>query len=184
MKLLIIETEEKMSIHRLFNQSFKTVTARLQLVQFLQSFMKKSVVSFIFQILVLITVCFIIPSQQIYAQTLGTLWTPVHNLIKEVVSTDLSQQPYRPYGTIAADINGAVHIFLPVQIGNCLDTLYYWRYDGSWTHPVDILAAPPGQCMAFPEAVIDSHGTIHLFWMQDNQLLYSRSSAWEANSPH
>jgi hypothetical protein len=127
---------------------------------------------------------FAVPIDAGIAQTSANiLWEEPRNisLSPENTSTD-------PF--LLADSAGLVHLFWAEKVssipGNQPDTLMYTIWNGtSWARPLDLFFSPDSSgtpIIAYPHAVIDNVGRIHLFWLaQPNfpnyTLYYSSASA-------
>ena len=86
---------------------------------------------------------------------------------------DVSNTPGRtstdPF--LVADPTGKAHLFWAEKVsaieGNQADTVMYTAWDGiTWRKPVDLFFSTGGTpIVAYPRAVIDEKGKIHLFWL-------------------
>ena len=94
---------------------------------------------------------------------------------------------------LLSDPTGIVHLFWAEKVGamegNQADTVMYAVSDGSiWRRPVDLFFSPDSTgtpIVAYPQAVMDDGGRIHLFWLaQPNfpnyTLFYSSANANKA----
>lgn len=95
---------------------------------------------------------------------------------------------------LVSDPTGKAHLFwaekMGAEEGNQPDTLLYSTWDGiTWRKPVDLFFSTGGTpIVAYPRAVIDENGKIHLFWLsQPNfpnySLNYSSSHVNQAWNP-
>ena len=124
-----------------------------------------------------------------FAQVSEIRWSSSQNISNSPGFT--STDPF-----LLADPSGFVHLFWAEKVVNTTDqadTLMYTRWDGrQWTIPVDIFFAPPQEftlVIAFPHAVIDENGRIHLIWLGEPSapnyaIYYSSAPALAALSSH
>ena len=137
----------------------------------------------LFILLVLLSISTIMSSRPLtaHAQTGSINWSERINISRSPTMT--SVDPF-----LLGDQAGLVHLFWAEKVfdvpGNVPDTVMYAVWDGrNWSRPVDIHFSPPDhgdQVVAFPHAVIDGNGTIHLIWLaQPNfpnySIFYSRT---------
>jgi hypothetical protein len=124
------------------------------------------------------------------AQTASINWNAPINISRSPNMT--STDPF-----VVGDPAGLVHLFWAEKVsdapGNVPDTVMYAIWDGrNWSQPIDIHYSPPShgnQVVAFPQAVIDGNGIIHLIWLtQPNfpnySLFYSQSHSNETMTPN
>jgi BNR repeat-like domain len=103
-------------------------------------------------------------------------WSKPLNLDMDLGYSASIKQPYRPYEIILSDTSGGLHVFIPYTTspgGYCLDTIFYWYYQGNWSVPLDVIAAEEGTCISYPQAAIDQRGILHMIWFQGTALMYS-----------
>ncbi len=110
--------------------------------------------------------------------------------------TNLSQSSRSSaYPTIAADQRGWVHVFwsqdmvgMPMREGDLPtigNAIAYTRWDGHrWTQPVDVVSVPDEALAGFPEVALDADDNLHLVWIGQSTVYYSRAPAQEAASTH
>ncbi|MBE0410256.1 MAG: exo-alpha-sialidase [Anaerolineales bacterium] len=88
---------------------------------------------------------------------------------------------------LLGDPAGLAHLFWAEKVfnvpGNVPDTVMYAAWDGqNWSQPIDVHFSPPShgnQVVAFPHAVIDGNGIIHLIWLaQPNFPNYTLFYSW------
>jgi len=105
-------------------------------------------------------------------------WSPPYRLSSE--QGDASE------GTMLSDQFGYVHVFWVEK--NLLDdhsVIQYARFDGiTWSGPVDIHAARPGNQIESVSVVVDQHGQMHLVWTEgvSGPTYYSSAPAHDALS--
>lgn len=123
-----------------------------------------------------------------YAQTGAINWNAPINISRSPGMT--STDPF-----VIGDSSGAAHLFWAEKktdgISNVPDTVMYAYWDGHhWSLPVDIHHSPishGNQVVAYPHAVIDTTGTIHLIWLTlpnfpNFSLYYSKAHATQAGT--
>ena len=117
---------------------------------------------------------------QTFAQTGEIDWTEPVNLSNTPDLTSID-----PF--LLSDPAGGVHLFWAekVILGGAQnpDTIMYTYWDGeNWSKPMDIFFSPisdGNQVVAFPQAVIDDNGRIHLFWLSEpNAPYFSLNYSW------
>jgi len=99
------------------------------------------------------------------------------------------------YPTIVADQRGWVHVLwsqdmtgMPMREGDLPtigNAIAYTRWDGHrWTQPVDVVSVPDEALAGFPEVALDANDNLHLVWIGQSTVYYSRAPAHEAASTH
>lgn len=87
-------------------------------------------------------------------------------------------------GTIAIDPAGYAHFVWPHESSSDRNTYFYSRSeDGqTWTQPLDIFVATTKFGLGWPVLLADDHGWLHMFWIANSYILYSRAWALDADS--
>jgi hypothetical protein len=153
---------------------------------------RKSFISFLLVVCLTVVAVTILFRNTFHAKAQTTDNPPQPNIVWST-RINISQSPNKtsndPY--VVADPSGRVHLFWGEKFSNDpvnqADTLMYSTWDGSvWSEPLDIfttVAANP--LIAFPRALLDDQGRIHLFWMDQPKfpsqtLFYSSVDANQA----
>lgn len=136
-------------------------------------------------LLICITVS-LLPGVAIDAEAEGEIWDPPLNLSN-------SEGYFSAHPFLLADPTNTVHLFwaervtgVPGNLRTPADTLMYATWDGNvWSEPIDIIIT--SSAIAYPQAVLDDQGVIHLIWMEQPNfpnytLYYSSAHASEAGS--
>jgi len=115
----------------------------------------------------------------------GNGWSPAVGLSSDVL--DDAGEPADAFRPVAvADAWGQVHAFwgarTAAQAGVIGNTIYYARWDEyGWSGPYDVISV--GDLVnhhAVPRIAVDEDGWLHLVWVKNDSLLYSRASVWQA----
>ncbi len=87
---------------------------------------------------------------------------------------------------LIADANGALHALWWGRAAGQTEgetVIMYARWqENRWTMPTDIIAGVRGGGAAFPAAIVDERGILHVIWAGP-QLYYSTAPAWAAENP-
>lgn len=116
--------------------------------------------------------------QMTSAQSGDNHWTSPEKLSSEY---GMASQPY-----MVSDQYGYVHMFWS-ESGSTDEgpVVRYSRFDGeTWSLPNDIFITAPDAVVVFMSPFVDSNGTLHLLWSENNTgpMLYSRAPANNAIS--
>lgn len=90
---------------------------------------------------------------------------------------------------IVGDASGALHVFYvegwydPETSPQGQAVMYTHLRDGSWSDPVDILVSPIQTSISLDGAVIDSSGSLHLFWHDSQTLYHASAHVSESDNP-
>lgn len=123
------------------------------------------------------------PIAQVVAAQTSSGWAPPVN-----VSAGIATTPPQGWGAvIAADQDGVVHATWPecsTDEATCKsDTIYYAKWqEGTWSQPVDILAAPVGEGVVTQSLTVDPYGRLVLVWMGNRGLNISIADKTGAGS--
>lgn len=93
---------------------------------------------------------------------------------------------------IAADSSGGLHVLWAEDLmqsasesSPCPEAVYYTHWIGeSWDKPVDVFAAPAGQCVYKIAAQVDSRGVLHALWSSDAGLYHGSVDVADASCVH